>query len=658
MTSSVLNAANFAFAILLMIAQILYIDHIRICCRQELKDVALGELRPLLLQISDLRRFTAMASDDKLEFVPLPSDSLEWVPWFENNIQKAQKAVLRVKNDQKTTETISYLSIYLMGYRWNRDVDMWAADVADIAKLTADEISKNAPSLLEEEKRFLKEDESLMHFHNARVHRQMQVDLRAAVLRAIPSDHILYNDLAAFNRDISVVDLYQGSRLLAHLTELAGNGLRRLKPSLLRGALEIATDIQANSAISKTEMHEYVATLERHVWALQLGGSSDAEDEIMEHVYEVLRDHPRPIIISIVNRAVRKGTTIAAFRAATLKEMPLDINTVPTANLAAGAHSATASSSTPSLLERVETSCTAMMSYLSKMASNSADSPGAGRGKATYTPEQQDAYISRLKAQNQAKDQTIRSLQNALTSASGHGGRGRVAGGGRGGRGRGRGRGRGKAQDGGDPEVDNIDASGFPEIFMANMQAGVEQQLAAEAAMDLDSEDSGAQAKSKSVPPRISATTPLSDSGAPPKSVLSRASATTPLSESSDDEAPPSMVDPPENEPPVYTHPGGPPPCSPSRKISWLLLGVGVLVAFVALLIVAAALDILPDLPSLRNTTILGGSTLLVCGNLSRRRFAPENVSPWIVVGGIIIVLFGVCQGSLEGLRHFILPLW
>jgi len=197
MTSSVLNAANFAFAILLVIAQILYIDHIRICCRRELKDVALGELRPLLRQISDLRRFTAMASDDKLEFVPLPQDSLEWVPWFENNIQKTQKAVLRVKNDQKTTETISYLSIYLMGYRWDRDTEMWSADVADIAKLTANEIITNAPSLMEQEKKFLKEDESLMHFNNARVHRQMQVDLRAAFMRAISSDHVLYNDLAA-----------------------------------------------------------------------------------------------------------------------------------------------------------------------------------------------------------------------------------------------------------------------------------------------------------------------------------------------------------------------------------------------------------------------------------------------------------------------------
>ncbi len=202
----------------------------------------------------------------------------------------------------------------------------------------------------------------------------------------------------------------------------------------------------------------------------------------MENVYDVLRDHPRPIITTIVHwqRAEKKGHTITAFRDATvtLKEMQLDINIAPTANFAAGSSSAhLASAPTQSFLERVKNSCMAMMSYLSTLSSKPADSSGAaGRGKTTYTPEQQDVYISRSKAQNQAKDQTIRSLQNALTTASGNGGRGRGAGGGRGGRGRGRGRGRGKAQDG-EPEVDNTDASGFSEIFMANMQAEVEQQL-------------------------------------------------------------------------------------------------------------------------------------------------------------------------------------
>jgi hypothetical protein len=101
MTSSVLNTANFAFAILFVIAQMLYSNHIGIICCQELKDVALGESQPLLWQISDLRRFTAMASDDKLEFGPLSPDLLEWVPLFEQNIQKAQKDVLRIKTIQQ-----------------------------------------------------------------------------------------------------------------------------------------------------------------------------------------------------------------------------------------------------------------------------------------------------------------------------------------------------------------------------------------------------------------------------------------------------------------------------------------------------------------------------------------------------------------------------
>jgi hypothetical protein len=197
MTSSVLNAANFAFAILFVIAQMLYSNHIRIICRQELKDVALDELRPLLRQISDLRRFTAMASDEKLEFGPLSPDPLEWVPFFEQSIQKAQKAVLRIKNDAtKVIENITYLSIYLMGYRWDMNVEMWPAKDADITQLTAADIIINCPSLTDQEEQYLKDDESLMHFHEVRVHRQMQVELRAAVtvMRAIPSDHVVYND--------------------------------------------------------------------------------------------------------------------------------------------------------------------------------------------------------------------------------------------------------------------------------------------------------------------------------------------------------------------------------------------------------------------------------------------------------------------------------
>ena len=162
--------ANFAFASLIVIAQIMYHNHILIIYRQELKDVALGELRPLLRQISDIRRFTAMTSEGKLVFAPFPENPLEWVPWFENNLQIAQETTLRVKIPKKADETISFLTIYLMGYGWNQKVNIWSAEDADIQRLNAAEIIKHAQSLLEEEKKYLKEDEALSHFSDVCLH--------------------------------------------------------------------------------------------------------------------------------------------------------------------------------------------------------------------------------------------------------------------------------------------------------------------------------------------------------------------------------------------------------------------------------------------------------------------------------------------------------
>ena len=47
--------------------------------------------------------------------------------------------------------------------------------------------------------------------------------------------------------------------------------------------------------------------------ALKLRGTSDAERDIMEHVYEIVRPHPMPIVNNIVQEAEQKGLTIVAF---------------------------------------------------------------------------------------------------------------------------------------------------------------------------------------------------------------------------------------------------------------------------------------------------------------------------------------------------------
>ena len=163
------------------------------------------------------------------------------------------------------------------------------------------------------------------------------------------------------------------------------------------------------------------------------------------------------------------GRTIVAFCDAVHKFMPMDVT--PTASTV---QLATESVPEQSLLEHT---CAAMMSYISTANSKPADNLGAGSGK--FTPEQQTAYIESLKAQSQAKDQTTRSL---LTSAGSNGS------GGSGGRGRqgGCGRGRCRAPGNGEPEVDNVDAGIFPEIFVAEMQSLICHQLAAEYALDLD----------------------------------------------------------------------------------------------------------------------------------------------------------------------------
>ena len=165
--------------------------------------------------ISDRARFSAMSTDGKLVLDPFPTEPLEFGIWFENQSRKAHECTLKVKNDDDKTETVSFLAIFLLAWRWNRKTEIWSAADADIKKLTAATIIQEATLLTEGEKAFLREDEALSHFTNARTHRQMQVTFRAAIKRAVEG-HRLYGDLLVFDKSIDMHDMYQVSRLLQH----------------------------------------------------------------------------------------------------------------------------------------------------------------------------------------------------------------------------------------------------------------------------------------------------------------------------------------------------------------------------------------------------------------------------------------------------------
>ena len=161
--------ANFVFYLFIVVIQYLYNDHFRIEIRKELQDVALVGLRTYSRNMANhYSRFTAMAADGKLVFPSFPEDSLEWGPWLQQGVQRSQACTLRVKNAQDKYETISFLSLYLIGYRRDPSHDLWAANIADIKKLNAAEILKFVTTTTAEEKGFLQEDDTLSHFSDAR----------------------------------------------------------------------------------------------------------------------------------------------------------------------------------------------------------------------------------------------------------------------------------------------------------------------------------------------------------------------------------------------------------------------------------------------------------------------------------------------------------
>ncbi len=111
--------ANFVCPLLIFV-QFWSNDHLRTQIRRELH-VALSGWRSHSLHMSNYARFTAMsqASDTtKLLFAPFPEEILDWGPWFQQHLKTSNACIIRVKNDDDKWETISYLSLYIMGYRW------------------------------------------------------------------------------------------------------------------------------------------------------------------------------------------------------------------------------------------------------------------------------------------------------------------------------------------------------------------------------------------------------------------------------------------------------------------------------------------------------------------------------------------------------------
>ena len=90
-------ALHFVFALLFLVLQFLYHDHLRDEIRLAFHDIVTVHTQIHSEYISDNTRFPVMSTDGKLVLDPFPTEPLEFGLWFENQSRKANECTFKVK---------------------------------------------------------------------------------------------------------------------------------------------------------------------------------------------------------------------------------------------------------------------------------------------------------------------------------------------------------------------------------------------------------------------------------------------------------------------------------------------------------------------------------------------------------------------------------
>ena len=75
----------------------------------------------------------------KLPIHPLPADYKKWARWLQGSAQIALGTVNWIENTEQIQEEIPYHSLWILVYRWDDDVEMWAAEEADLDEADLEE---------------------------------------------------------------------------------------------------------------------------------------------------------------------------------------------------------------------------------------------------------------------------------------------------------------------------------------------------------------------------------------------------------------------------------------------------------------------------------------------------------------------------------------
>jgi len=263
-------------------------------------------------------------AESRLVFPTCDSDPLRWVAWMREISAIAQATEKNVRNDDGNRESVNYFILVIMGLRWSLRHDFWGADVADLAQLTPAAIAEHCPNLLPEELTTIEEEIDSYHMRNRKIHRSMQVTIRHAIMVAT-SQLPFYHQLKTFNRSIGTSDLYQGSRLIAHLMDLMHEFVKRAPAIYMPIACDLALQFKTRPEMQNSEIHELVEELERHLEVLKLSGSPGSEEHVMSMLLSYIEDPGRAVYTTIAG-AIRDDPTFANFRSAVIRFIPMDIN--------------------------------------------------------------------------------------------------------------------------------------------------------------------------------------------------------------------------------------------------------------------------------------------------------------------------------------------
>ena len=319
-------------------------------------------------------------TDSKLVFPLCDSNPLLWAAWKRDVTRISQTTERTIRNDENQRETVNFYIMVIMGLRWSFAHEFWAAAVADLGLLTTEAIAEHCPRLLPGELLNIEEDIDSYHMRNRRIHRSMQVAIRQAVMAATTQLPFSYQ-IQSFDQSMEDSDLYQGSRLIAHLMDLMHTFVRNAPTTYMPQACDLTLQFKMRPDMENSEVHELVSNLGNHIELLNFSGSIGAEQEVMRLVVQYLED-PSRVVFATIAREIRDNPTFANFRAAIIRFIPLDLSTIHmTAQI-----QVTQSLNTP-VIRRLK-----------------------DKVNRKYTPEQQEEHIKKLHMERKLAKQEIERL--------------------------------------------------------------------------------------------------------------------------------------------------------------------------------------------------------------------------------------------------------